>query len=105
MDTVFNTLPALSIVGKTRAERRETWLKSKRAFEICLAASRARDSSGQKNLLLARGGIELQDVFFDIDGADVDNDPDSEIDCYQVAIDALDKHFDPPRHQAHERGL
>lgn len=75
-----------------------TW---KRGFEICLRAAKVKEAAEKKDLLLAHGGFELQDIFFNIPGADVEADKDT--DSYAVAVEKLDSYFAPQRHEAHER--
>ncbi|XP_058456684.1 uncharacterized protein LOC131434051 [Malaya genurostris] len=54
-------------------------------------------------MLLAQGGLELQEIFFNIPGADVEGDEENGIDPFAVAVEKLDEYFAPQRHEAHER--
>lgn len=101
----FSNLPAFSCAGVPINERRNKWNTWKRGFEICLRAAKIKECSEKKDLLLAYGGFELQEIFFSIPGADVTEDKDKTIDPYQVAIGKLDGYFAPQRHEAHERYL
>uniref|UniRef100_A0A182NX56 RNA-directed DNA polymerase n=1 Tax=Anopheles dirus TaxID=7168 RepID=A0A182NX56_9DIPT len=104
MDKIGN-LPPLSLVGVPLADRRIKWTTWRRGFEIWLRAAKVQDSTEKKNLLLAHGSFELQEIFFAIPGADVEGDEEQGIDPYQVAISKLEEYFAPQRHEAHERFL
>lgn len=91
----FNHLPET----QTRTE----WLRWKRNFEVIVAASEEKNSTKIKNILLAKGGLELQDLFYSIDGADVVEDIEKGVDPYKIAIAKLDGHFVPKQHDSFER--
>lgn len=99
----FTNLPPFTCVDVPMTDRRNKWSTWKRGFEICIRASKIIDSTEKKDLLLAQGGFELQEIFFSIPGADVEEDKDQSIDPYDVAIKKLDEYFAPQRHEAHER--
>lgn len=80
---------------------RKEWLRWKRNFEVIVAASEEKNATKLKNILLAKGGLELQDLFYSIDGADVGED--AEIDPFKTAISKLDEHFSPKQHDSYER--
>lgn len=101
----FSNLPPFSYADVPLAERRSKWHVWKRGFEICLRASKVTDAGEKKDLLLAQGGFGLQEIFFNIPGADVEADKDKAIDPYEVAIKKLDSYFAPQRHEVHERYL
>lgn len=101
----FSNLPPFSYTDVPLAERRSKWHVWKRGFEICLRASKVTNAIEKKDLLLAQGGFGLQEIFFNIPGADVEEDKDNGIDPYEVAIMKLDGYFAPQRHEAHERYL
>lgn len=102
---IFSKLPPLSIVGVPLTDRRNRWITWKRGFEICLRAAKMKDGTEKKDMLLACGAFELQDIFFSIPGADVVADEKQGIDPYVVAMQKLDDYFAPQRHEAHERFL
>lgn len=91
----FNHLPDTQI--------RKEWLRWKRNFEVIIAASEEKNATKLKNILLAKGGLELQDLFYSIDGADVEEDAEKEIDPFKTAIGKLDEHFTPKQHDSYER--
>lgn len=101
----FGNLPQFTYADTPLAERRSKWHTWKRGFEICLRAANVTQSTDKKNLLLAHGGFELQEIFFNIPGADVEEDKEKSIDPYAVAITKLEDYFAPQRHEAHERFL
>lgn len=102
-NNAFSNFPTFTYGVVPLAERRAKWFSWKRGFEICLRASKIIDADEKKDLLLAKGGFELQDIFFNIPGADVVTDKEKNIDAYSVAIEKLDGYFAPQRHEAHER--
>lgn len=79
---------------------RDEWTRWIRGAQNILAASEIDDPLKRKQLLLAWGGLQLQDVFYSIPGADgYEEDPD----VYKTAIDALTKYFSPKHHDTYER--
>lgn len=84
-------------------EIRKEWLRWKRNFEVVVAASEEINATKLKNVLLAKGGLELQDLFYSLDGADVEEDKEKGIDPYKTAIEKLDQHFSPKQHDSFER--
>lgn len=82
---------------------RKEWMRWKRNFEVIVAASEEKNATKLKNILLAKGGLELQDLFYSIDGADVVEDKEKGINPYKTAIDKLDQHFSPKQHDSFER--
>lgn len=98
---MFASLPPFSCADVPLTDRRQKWMTWKRGFEIFLRAAKVEDAAEKKDSLLAHGGFELQDIFFNIPGADVEAKEDN--DCYAIAIEKLDSYFAPQRHEAHER--
>lgn len=96
-------LPPFTVGDVPLTERRNKWYTWKRGFEICVRASKVTKGTEKKDLLLAQGGFELQEIFFNIPGADVEEDVEAGVDPYEVAIEKLDDYFAPQRHDAHER--
>lgn len=89
------------------SELRDSWNRWLRGLENVLAVGKITKSLEKRNHLLAFGGLDLQDVFYSIPGADVactEEDAD-EIDPYAVAIDKLNSYFAPKHHEAYERYL
>uniref|UniRef100_A0A336M636 CSON004694 protein n=1 Tax=Culicoides sonorensis TaxID=179676 RepID=A0A336M636_CULSO len=79
---------------------RDEWTRWIRGTENVLAAGDVTDPVKKKQLLLAWGGLQLQDVFYSIPSASGDaNDPD----VFKTAVDALTKHFSPKQHDTYER--
>lgn len=101
MDRVFQNLQPFVIANVPLEERRAAWEKWRRAFSICCRAAGNLDDSSKFNMLLAQGGLELQEIFFEITGTGEDTSDSS----YDDAIDSLNSYFAPKRHQAHERYL
>ncbi|XP_055524413.1 uncharacterized protein LOC129718037 isoform X2 [Wyeomyia smithii] len=101
----FSKLPAFTIAGVPLTDRRNRWNTWKRVFEICLRATKVKDGTEKNDMLLACGSFELQDIFFNIPGADVAANEKEGIDPYVVAIGKLHDYFAPQRHEAHERFL
>lgn len=103
LNKAFAGLPPFICNDVPMTERRIKWQTWKRGFEICLRAGKINAASEKKDLLLAYGGFELQEVFFGIPDADVvESDT---VNPYAIAIAKLDEFFAPQRHEAHERFL
>lgn len=100
---LFANLPPFTIGEVPLTERRNKWYTWKRGFEICIRAAKITKAVEKKDHLLAQGGFELQEIFFNIPGADVEGNEEENVDPYKVAIDKLDDYFAPQRHDAHER--
>lgn len=103
LSKTFASLPPFSCSDVSMTERRSKWQTWKRGFEICLRAGKITAASEKKDLLLAYGGFELQEVFFGIPDADVEES--DTVNPYDVAVKKLDEFFAPQRHEAHERFL
>lgn len=84
---------------------RSEWSRWKRAFQIFADASDISDQTKLKNKLLHFGGLEFQDVFFGIPGANVDQNDENEIKVFDIAIEKLDEYFSPKRNSLFERHL
>lgn len=84
-------------------EIRKEWVRWKRNFEVVAAASEEKNATKLKNILLAKGGLELQDLFYSLEGADVEEDEENGINPYKTAIGKLDQHFSPKQHDSFER--
>lgn len=84
-------------------EIRKEWLRWKRNFDVIAAASDEKNSTKLKNILLAKAGLELQDLFYSLDGADVAEDKEKGIDPYKIAVEKLNEYFHPKQHESFER--
>lgn len=84
---------------------RTEWERWKRAFKIYAGANDLTDQQKLKNKLLHLGGMELQDVFFGIPGADAQQNMEKSINVFDIAIEKLDQHFAPIRNSVFERHI
>lgn len=82
---------------------RVEWERWKRAFTIYAGANDISDQTKLKNKLLHLGGLELQDVFFGIPGADVQQNEEKDVRVFDIAIEKLDAQFAPKRNSVFER--
>lgn len=98
-------IPQFKFKSLPRNTIREEWTKYKRNFGYIIAATNETDKTRIRNILLAKGGPELQEVFASIPGADVCEDEKKTIDPYAVAIEKLDSYFSPKQHDTFERNL
>ncbi|XP_045771272.1 uncharacterized protein LOC123871475 isoform X2 [Maniola jurtina] len=78
------------------------WEKWKRAFEIYLLAANIETPVKKRATLLHVGGIALQEVYYNIPGAHVEEEG---VDVYEVALKKLDSHFAPKQSRIYERYL
>lgn len=83
------------------SELRNSWKRWLRGLQNVLAAAKVTDPTEKKSNLLALGGFELQDIFYNIPDADVG--ASDEVDPFEVAIDKLTCYFAPKHHEAFER--
>lgn len=84
MQEIYTTIPPFKCAAIPRSERRDKWLQWKRGF-LSVAATCGEDNKTKlKHMLLRCGGFELQNVFYQIDGADVDEKDDGSVDPYKV---------------------
>ncbi|XP_062714080.1 uncharacterized protein LOC134290880 [Aedes albopictus] len=98
-------IPQFQFRTLSRNMVRNEWIKYKRNFDFIVAATGETDKARIRNVFLAKGGPDLQEVFASIPGADVQNDDEAGIDCYAVAIAKLDAYFAPKQHDTFERNL
>lgn len=96
-------IPQFKFKSLPRNAVRDEWLKYKRHFGYIISATNETDRTRIRNILLAKGGPDLQEVFASIPGADVSEDADKTIDPYAVAIEKLDSYFSPKQHDTFER--
>ncbi|XP_055692859.1 uncharacterized protein K02A2.6-like isoform X1 [Lutzomyia longipalpis] len=84
-------------------ENRKNWETFKRGFLSVALATAETDKKKLKGMLLAYGGPDLREVFYQIPGADIPGDDDN--DPYKIALKKLDEHFAPKRHDSYERQM
>lgn len=94
-------LPHFKFMHLPQSEVRGAWTSWIRWFENVMTASNIIDGYSRKAQMLAMGGIELQNVFYGIPGADSDMEGDS--DPYVEAKKKLTEHFSPKHHECFER--
>lgn len=103
MDKAFSNLQPFNVQDHSADSMREAYEKWKRNFEYCVMASKVVDATEKRNLLMALGGIDMQDVVQKLPGAIVE--ASDTIDPYKVLIEKLDEYFAPKRHSILERHL
>ncbi|XP_045485658.1 uncharacterized protein LOC123689475 [Pieris rapae] len=79
------------------------WERWKRALLIYLEASNIDKDVKKRASLLHFGGIDLQEVFYNIPGANVE--PTEGEDVFEVAISKLDAYFAPKQSKVYERHI
>lgn len=77
------------------------WQKWKRALFIYLDASSIESSRKKRVLLLHFGGLGLQEIFYNLPGANIEEGED--IDVFDVAITKLDQYFATKQKKVYER--
>ncbi|XP_055612307.1 uncharacterized protein K02A2.6-like [Uranotaenia lowii] len=82
-------------------EVRNEWARYKRHFEFLALANGITNKTKLKNILLARAGPEVQDIFCSIPGANVEERIG--VDPYKIAIEKLDEYFAPKQHETYQR--
>lgn len=82
------------------------WEKWKRALEIFLLASNIEKPVVKRATLLHMGGTALQEIYYNIPGAHVnDNDITEATDVYEVALEKLNEYFLPKQSKVYERHI
>ncbi|KAL7291197.1 hypothetical protein TKK_0015038 [Trichogramma kaykai] len=79
------------------------WEKWKRALSIFLTASNVEKPEKKRACLLHVGGLGLQDVYYNIPGAHVDETEGNDI--YEIALSKLDEYFAPKQSNVYERHI
>lgn len=79
------------------------WEKWKRGLEIYFQAANIDTSAKKRASLLHIGGLALQDVYFNIPGAHVEEK--ESVDVYKIAIEKLNEYFAPKQSNLFERHL
>nr|XP_026493651.1 uncharacterized protein K02A2.6-like [Vanessa tameamea] len=77
------------------------WERWKRALSIYLNAAGIDDNEKKKASLLHFGGLELQEIFYNIPGTSTTDNGD----VFQAAINKLDNYFAPKQSKVYERHL
>lgn len=77
------------------------WEKWKRALEIYFLAANIDTGAKKRATLLHIGGLGLQEVYYNLPGAHVDEIEN--VDVYKVAIEKLDQYFSPKQSRYFER--
>ncbi|XP_062556624.1 uncharacterized protein LOC134221450 [Armigeres subalbatus] len=96
-------IPQFKFKSLSRNIVRDEWIKYKRNFGYIVSATNETNKTRIRNILLAKGGPDLQEVFASIPGADVEEDAEKSIDPYAVALEKLDSYFSPKQHDTFER--
>lgn len=98
-------IPQFKFKSLPRNTVRNEWIKYKRNLDYIIAATGETDRTRIKNIFLAKAGLDLQEVFVSIPGADVQEDEEKTIDPFAVAISKLDDYFSPKQHETFERNI
>lgn len=101
--TSFAKLPPFSCADVSLSDAQNKWQVWHRGFEICLRACKITDPGEKRDMLLAQGGIELQEIFFNLPEPEVDEEDTEEVDPYKIAIDMIEAYFAPKRLEVEER--
>lgn len=98
-------IPQFKFKALPRNVVRNEWIKYKRNFDYIVAATGEKDRTRIRNIFLAKGGPDLQEVFASIPGADVQDDAKNGVDTFAVAIEKFDSYFAPKQHDTFERNF
>lgn len=79
------------------------WEKWKRSLRIYLEASDITLDTKKRAILLVLGGPALQEIFYNLPGANVD--PGKDVDVFEVALRKLDDYFLPKQNKTYERHI
>ncbi|KAG5887394.1 hypothetical protein JTB14_001584 [Gonioctena quinquepunctata] len=86
-----------------KASIRAEWQKWVRAFQLYLDSENINESVRKRNKLLHLGGIELQEVAYNILGAIVEYNEANDNDVFGILVEALTKYFSPTQNSTFER--
>ncbi|XP_074032658.1 uncharacterized protein [Leptinotarsa decemlineata] len=86
-----------------KASIRTEWQKWVRAFQLYLDSENIQNSSRKRNKLLHLGGVQLQEVAYNIPGAVAEHNEDGNNDVFKILVDALTKYFSPLQNSTFER--
>ncbi|VEN61855.1 unnamed protein product [Callosobruchus maculatus] len=82
---------------------RGEWEKWLRSFKLYLAAEEITDTVKKRNKLLHYGGVQLQEVAYNLPNAIVDYDEEEDNDVFQNLVAKLSEYFSPRQNSAFER--
>nr|CAH7757848.1 unnamed protein product [Callosobruchus chinensis] len=97
------TIKPFSCDALEKALVRGDWEKWLRSFQLYLAAEDITDTVRKRNKLLHYGGVQLQEVAYNLPGAIVDYDKEEDKDVFQNLVDKLSEYFSPKQNSAFER--
>lgn len=86
-----------------KAVIRSEWQKWVRALQLYLDSENIQDCLKKRNKLLHLGGMQLQEVAYNIPGAIVQYDTEEQNDVFGILVDALTKYFSPVQNSTFER--
>ncbi|XP_056642618.1 uncharacterized protein LOC130449008 [Diorhabda sublineata] len=75
------------------------------ALQIYLDAASINDPKKRKATLLYFGGLSLQEIFYNLPGANADVPDENGRDIFEIAITKLDEYFSPKQSKVYERHL
>ncbi|XP_041979479.1 uncharacterized protein K02A2.6-like [Aricia agestis] len=102
MSSNLPSLEKLDFEGDS-ASLGQRWDKWKRSLYIYLEATEVTTPLKKRATLLLLGGSGLQDIFYNLPGANVD--PNENNDVFKIAIQKLDDYFTPKQSKVYERHL
>ncbi|XP_013167322.1 PREDICTED: uncharacterized protein K02A2.6-like [Papilio xuthus] len=79
------------------------WEKWKRSLQIYLEATDITVPAKKRAILLVLGGSSLQEIFYNLPGADIE--AGENVDIFKVAISKLDEYFLPKQNKTFERHI
>ncbi|XP_063534335.1 uncharacterized protein LOC134744451 isoform X2 [Cydia strobilella] len=81
------------------------WEKWKRGLQLYLLASAVETPEKKRATLLHTGGLGLQEIYYNIPGADAEpkDNEGKEVDVYEIAVKKLDEYFSPKQSYVYER--
>nr|CAI5841436.1 unnamed protein product [Callosobruchus analis] len=97
------TIKPFSCDAIDKALIRGEWEKWLRSFQLYLAAEDITDTVRKRNKLLHYGGVQLQEVAYNLPQAILDYDEEQDTDVFQHLVDKLSEYFSPKRNSAFER--
>lgn len=84
---------------------RGEWGKWLRSLELYLAAEEITNKKKKRDKLLHLGGIQLQEVAFNLPGAIETYDSKQDNDVFQILVDKLTQYFSPKQNSVFERHI
>lgn len=77
------------------------WERWKRALEVYLLTAGIDQPLKKRAILLHMGGLGLQDIYYNLPGAHVDEKESNDV--FKIAVDKLDEYFSPKQSFVYER--